>query len=136
MPFLSRIFIKTALIHLALGFTFGGLMLANKGVPFYPALWRLLPAHMELLLVGWTVQLALGVAYWILPRYWQGGRGDSRGVWLAYFCLNSGVWLVILTGWLGLPPFWLLVGRLLQAAAVVAFAVHLWPRIVSREGLG
>jgi hypothetical protein len=111
-------------------------MLANKGVPFYPALWRLLPAHMELLLVGWTVQLALGVAYWILPRYWQGGRGDNRGVWLAYFFLNSGVWLVILTGWLSLPPYWLLLGRLLQAAAVIAFATHIWPRIVSREGLG
>ncbi|MBK9053395.1 MAG: hypothetical protein IPL78_21585 [Chloroflexi bacterium] len=136
MPPLTRLFVKTALIHLVLGFTFGALMLANKGVPFYPVLWRLLPAHMELLLVGWTVQLALGVAYWILPRYWQGGRGDNRGVWLAYFFLNSGVWLVILTGWLGLPPSWLLLGRVLQAAAVIAFATHIWPRIVSREGLG
>ena len=88
MPPLTRFFVKTALIHLALGFTFGALMLANKGVPFYPVLWRLLPAHMELLLVGWTVQLALCVAYWILPRYWQRGRGVNRGVWLACLFWN------------------------------------------------
>jgi hypothetical protein len=136
MPPLSRLFVKTALIHLALGFTFGALMLANKGVPFYPALWRLLPAHMELLLVGWTTQLGLGVAFWIVPRYWQIGRGNTRGVWLAYVCLNGGVWLIILTNWLVLPSFYVLLGRLLEAAAVIAFASHIWSRIVSREGLG
>ena len=49
MPRLSRWFIRCALIYLALGFTFGALMLFNKGVPFYPALWRLLPTHVEFL---------------------------------------------------------------------------------------
>ena len=44
-----------------------------------PALWRLLPAHIELLLLGWTLNLALGMAYWILPRYKTGApRGATR----------------------------------------------------------
>ncbi len=136
MPFLSRLFVKTALVYLTIGFTFGALMLANKGVPFYPLLWRLLPAHMELLLLGWTVQLAFGVAFWIVPRYWQGGRGNTRGAWLAYFLINIGVWFVALQGILALPGVWLLLGRVLEAAAVIAFASHIWPRIVSREGFG
>lgn len=134
MPLLSRLFVKTALIHLTIGFTFGALMLANKGVPINPAWWRLLPAHMEILLLGWTVQLALGVAFWILPRLPQGGRGNTRGAWIAYGCLNGGVWLVMLSGWLGLPPFWLLLGRVLEAAAIPAFISHIWPRIIPYIG--
>ncbi|MBP8001336.1 MAG: hypothetical protein KA314_25860 [Chloroflexi bacterium] len=134
MPPLSRLYIKTALIHLTIGFTFGALMLANKGVPINPVWWRLLPAHMEILLLGWTVQLALGVAFWILPRLPQGGRGDTRGAWVAYACLNSGVWLVILSNWLTLPPFWLFFGRVLEAVAIVAFVRHIWPRIIPYVG--
>lgn len=136
MPLLSRLFLKTALIYLMVGFTFGAFMLANKGVLIHPLLWRLLPAHMELLLMGWTVQLAFGVAFWIVPRYWQGGRGNTRGAWLAYVFINVGVWLVSLQGMLALPGVWLFLGRILEAAAVVAFASHIWPRIVSREGMG
>ena len=60
MPRLSIWFIRSALIYLALGFTFGALLLANKGFPIIPEIWRLLPAHIELLLVGWTLQLAMG----------------------------------------------------------------------------
>lgn len=134
MPRLSRFYIKTALIHLTLGFTFGALMLANKGVSINPLWWRLLPAHMEILLLGWTVQLALGVAFWILPRLPQGGRGDTRGAWVAYGCLNCGIGLVILSSWLALPPFWLFLGRLLEVAAIPAFAHHIWPRIIPYVG--
>jgi len=39
MPRLSVYLIRTALLYLAAGFTFGGLMLFNKGLPFAPALW-------------------------------------------------------------------------------------------------
>ena len=46
MPRLSVWFIRSALLYLLLGFTLGGLMLWNKGLPIHPVLWRLLPAHM------------------------------------------------------------------------------------------
>ena len=62
MPRLSVWMIRTALVHLLVGFTLGALLLANKGVPIHPMVWRLLPIHIELLLLGWTLQLALGVA--------------------------------------------------------------------------
>ncbi|MCL4869744.1 MAG: hypothetical protein KJ063_12320 [Anaerolineae bacterium] len=133
MPFLTRLFLKTGLIYLGAGFTFGALMLANKGITFYPALWRLLPVHIEFLLIGWMVQLALGVAHWILPRLWTLGRGDTRFVWLAYGLLNGGIWLVILASLGVLPPFYLFLGRVAEAAAALTFAVHLWPRIVARN---
>ena len=42
MPRLSVWFVRFSLIHLFLGFTIGGLILANKGIPFAPWVWNLL----------------------------------------------------------------------------------------------
>lgn len=135
MPPLSIWFVRTAFAYLALGFTVGALLLANKGVPFAPALWQLRAAHIELLTLGWLLQLALGVAYWILPRFWEGPpRGNTTGAYLAFGLLNGGLWLVVLSTVFGLPPALLLLGRLLEAGAVLAFAWHIRPRIVGREG--
>lgn len=128
MPRLSAWFVRAALLYLGLGFTFGGLLLANKGVPLHPLTWRLLPAHIEFLLFGWTLQLVFGVAFWILPR-WQTQRGDVRPAWAALILVNAGIWLVVLTAWLNWPAWVLPGGRLLEAAAVIALAVHAWPRI-------
>ncbi len=135
MPRLSQWYIKSALLYLLAGFSIGMLMLANKGVPFYPALWRLLPAHIEFLLFGWTVQFVLGVAFWIAPRFWQAPRrGDERGAVAAWVLLNLGIWAVTLGGvWLGVSSF-VLLGRALEGTAVIAFAWHIWPRVVGREG--
>lgn len=128
MPRLSAWFVRAALIYLGLGFTFGGLLLANKGIPLHPLTWRLLPAHIEFLLFGWTLQLVLGVAYWILPR-WQTQRGDVRPAWSALLLLNSGIWLVVAAGWLNWPAWLLAGGRMLEVMAVAAFAWHAWPRV-------
>ncbi|MCB0052912.1 MAG: hypothetical protein KDE24_25585, partial [Caldilinea sp.] len=80
------------------------------------------------LLMGWTVQLAFGVAFWILPR-WQTQRGDVRPAWAAFILLNSGIWLVVLAGWFNGSAWLLAAGRLLEAVAVLAFVSHVWPRV-------
>lgn len=128
MPRLSAWFVRAALVYLGLGFTVGGLLLANKGIPLHPLTWRLLPAHIEFLLLGWTLQLVFGVAFWILPR-WRTQRGDVRPAWAALILLNAGIWFVVLTGWLARPAWSLALGRLLETTAVIAFAIHAWPRI-------
>jgi hypothetical protein len=127
MPKLSVWFMRAALISLLLGSTFGALLLWNKGMPIHPMIWRLLPAHMELLLVGWMVQLAFGVAFWILPR-WQSSRGDVRPVWAAFICLNAGIVLVAIAPFAGGGGWMQTVGRLLEMLAAGAFAIHAWPR--------
>jgi len=130
MPRLSFYLIRTALLHLAVGFTIGALLLFNKGVPLTPDLWRLLPGHVEVVLVGWTIQLVLGVAFWILPRFSEGpARGDERLVWAAYGLLNAGVVAVLLSPWLLWPGEFLLAGRLAELGAVACFAVNAWPRV-------
>jgi hypothetical protein len=116
------------LLHLGLGFTLGALLLFHKGVPLAPALWRLLPLHIEMVLVGWTVQLAMGVAFWILPR-WGTARRNEALAWLACVLLNLGVAAAGLGQWLGGPPAIPLLGRALELLAALAFAVHAWPRV-------
>jgi hypothetical protein len=134
VPRLSVWFVRTALLYLGVGFTFGALMLLNKGLPVHPALWRLLPVHIEWLTVGWTMNLALGVAYWILPRYKLGpARGPAWPVWLAYSLLNSGVLAASLAQGLAVPgPLGEglnVFGKVLEAIAALAFAWHALPRI-------
>ena len=129
MPRLSVWFIRLSLVYLALGFTFGGLLLLNKGLPISPLTWRLLPAHIEFVLFGWTVQLVMGMAFWILPRFPHPPvRGDERLAWAALLLLNIGVGLLGLS--VLVTSSWLtLLGRLAEAFGVLAFALHAWPRI-------
>ena len=114
--------------YLVAGFTVGLLLLANKGLALYPALWRLLPSHIEFLLFGWTLQLAFGIAYWILPRF----RASRGRVWLAvlaYVAVNAGIGLTVLGYGLGGAGNLIVAGRAAEASAVAAFALHAWPRV-------
>ena len=128
MPRLSVWFIRSALIHFALGVTFGGLILWHKGIPLNPYLWRLLPVHIEVLLFGWIVQLVLGVAFWIFPRFWR-SRGNETPAWISFGLLNLGVWLAGGGLLLATPGWVVLLGRLAEAGAAIAFAIHIWPRV-------
>ncbi len=133
MPRLSQWFIRTALIYLLMGFTIGALLLAHKGFPLHPALWSWLPAHIEFLLVGWVVQLTMGVAYWLLPRYRKGSRlPKAILIQIAFVLLNLGIWLVVAGTTFRAGRWVLFVGRIVEAGAVIFFARHAWQRIVPR----
>ena len=135
MPRLSQWIIRTAFIYLILGFTVGALLLAHKGISLHPSLWGWLPAHIEFLLLGWVVQLTMGVAFWILPRYWQKPqRPNVVLVQIAFVLLNVGIWLVIAGTTFRAGRWVLFLGRVTELGAIVAFASHGWRRTVSREG--
>lgn len=129
MPRLSVYFIRTALVYLLVGSTFGGLILANKGIPFLPILWVLLPIHIEVLFSGWMMELVMGVAFWILPRFSSGApRGNEWFSWLSYICLNGGILLLAIetfksNGWMA--P----VGKSLIWVAALFFLAGNWKRI-------
>jgi hypothetical protein len=121
------------LLYLLLGFALGSLMLANKGVPFAGWVWSFLGAHMEFLLLGWMVQLAMGVAFWILPRFGSGApRGNELLMWAAFAALNLGIWMVALQPYhmQGLISF---TGRILEALGVFSFVFESWQRVKPLE---
>ena len=129
MPRLSVWFVRASLIYLLLGFTFGGLLLANKGLMISPAIWMLLPAHIEFNLMGWLIQLAMGVAFWILPCFSKGSvRGNERLSWFAFLCINSGILFVASEGIFNAK--WLMfTGRAMETLRLALFAVGNWRRI-------
>ena len=130
MPRLSVWLVRSALVFLAAGLTVGAAILAGRGLGAGPWLTRLIPLHAEFLLVGWTVQLVLGVAYWILPRLPAGAeRGNPALGWVSYWVLNTGVLLAAAAGAARAPAPLGMAGRGLEMLAAAGFALQAWPRI-------
>ena len=129
MPTVSIWFIRAALAYLLAGFSLGALLLAGKGIALPPGLWRWLPVHFELLLVGWLVQLVMGVAYWIFPRFGltPAARGREGLAWLAFVLLNGGVCLASV-GVLSDRPVFAVVGRSAEVLAAATMALNVWAR--------
>jgi len=130
MPRVAAWFVRASLCHLVGGFVLGALLLASKGMALPAGIWALRSVHIEMLLVGWVIQLVLGVAIWIFPRFVlrQRSRRSEVTAWLAFALLNLGVVLVCLGDTTAAA------GRLTELAAAASFAIHLWGR-VSPAGL-
>lgn len=121
MPKLTVWMVRASLLYFGLGITYGGLLLINKGFPLYPVLWAWLPVHMDWLLLGWMVQLAMGVAVWIFPRFTGEQKwGNLRLAWLSFALLNSGIAI----NTLGVSFNLLWMGRFLELLAIGCFTVY------------
>lgn len=126
MPLLSRIYVRTALVWLVVGTTLGGAILWNKASPI-PGAWQLLTAHITLVTWGWILQLTLGVAYWILPRFGSERPRPYLAV-LAYILLNGALVIGGVASLLPVPWPGILVAAL-ELLALLVFALHAWPRV-------
>lgn len=127
MPRLSVWFVRASLLYLLAGFLIGALILAQKGIPYSSQVWILFPVHMEFLLVGWFAQLAMGVAFWIVPRFSSGPpRGNERIIWLSFVLINAGLLTGSMQPWISPSD---LLGRILEIGAGLTFAIGLWRRI-------
>jgi hypothetical protein len=99
-----------------------------------------------MLFVGWFLQFALGVAYWLLPRRRSPERPlgyHERAASLAMIALNLGLLLRVAAEPLeraGHASAATLAGlglsALLQLGAVLVFAIQLWPRLGPRPVRG
>lgn len=137
--------VKAALLWLVAGVIFGGLMLVDRGIPGDWRLW-MMPTHGHMLFVGWLVQFALGIAYWLLPRKRSPelpiGYKETPAL-IAVGMLNLGLALRVLgeplerTGHASDFTLGILAGSsLFQVGAIVIFVSQLWPRIYGKGKLG
>lgn len=139
MPRLTRYFIKTAFIYLALSLVLGALLAARAAFDLPAEFAALSPVFFHLFMVGWVAQLIFGMLFWMLPKYSRElPRGHERVAWLAYGLLNLGLALRVLAEPLtALRSDWGL-GWLLALSAVLqliggwAFIVNAWPRVKER----
>lgn len=141
MDRLTAIMVRASLLWLLAGVALGGLMLVDRAVP---GAWvaRALPTHVHMVLVGWLLQFAVGVAYWLFPRRRTpaapSGYRESAAL-VAVGALNAGLLLRVIgepmersgrSSGLGLGL--LAASAALQVGAVAIFVFQLWPRVEAR----
>ena len=125
------------MIYFVLGFALGGLILSAKAGVADPRVWVWLLPHVDILLAGWLIQLAMGMAYWILPRIRKTGRGFTLLAVLAMVLLNAGLCLGAGSAML---PYWIPDitwsttafggGVLIQALGLSLFVIYAWSRVL------
>lgn len=142
MDLISVRMTRASLLWLVLGFTLGAAMLSDAVLPGDWRVW-FSPTHGHILFVGWFLQFALGIAYWLLPRK----RSDTlplgyreRLTLTAFMLLNAGLLLRVIAepmtriGADGALADWTLAASsILQLGAVAILAQQLWGRIVPRR---
>jgi hypothetical protein len=138
---LSSIMVRVSLLWLLAGFVVGGAMLVDQQLPGHWRLW-MAPTHGHMLFVGWFLQFALGIAYWLLPRKRTRERPqgyDLRFAKFAVAALNAGLLCRVAaeplqrTGHDSNAVQTLLgLSALLQIAAALIFVVQIWPRLAAR----
>ena len=143
MPPLVRCFVKAAFVYLIAAFLLGALIMLDRWLPFSRWLRVAYISQLHLLMVGWISQLAIGVAYWMFPRFRKEKTPNPRGsdtlAWTTFICLNVGLLLRF-----ALEPFSLMgarspltalvaLGGVLQAIAVVCFGLLIWARVRAME---
>jgi len=127
VPRVSVWLIRASLLHLLTGAYLGAAYLVFKGEgrPLWAASHR--AVHVEQMLMGWMVQLVIGVAYWILPsRTRVPPVSPERLMWLVFGLLNGGVVLAMFSD--PSRPAVEFAGRCAETAAVGLFAVLAWNR--------
>lgn len=136
MPVISRWMIRSSLIYLFLGTLMGAVMLIHKAYPLHPAVWQLLPLHIEITLFGWIIQLTLGTGYWMLPRFLKAPhRGSKKAAIVMVMLLNTGIWLNVMADILTTEIPVQLIGRGFELSAVVIFLMLHWNRIVTYRNI-
>ena len=129
MPLLTRTFIKTALVYLALALLLGIVLTLRVSNGLFPV-------YIHLLVFGWLAQLIFGVVYWMFPKYSnQFPRGHESLGWITYAMLNIGLILRAIAEPLQASQASNLFGALLVLSAIlqwlsgVAFIANTWQRV-------
>lgn len=141
MDRLSAVMVRASFVWLLAGVVVGGLMLSDRSLPGDWRLWAS-PTHGHILFVGWFLQFALGIGFWLLPRRRTPERplGYAEGIaYGAVVALNLGLGLRALAEPAersGTSEWWtqalLLGSSALQIGAVALFVALLWPRAAAR----
>ena len=139
---LSSLMLRASFTWLVAGLATGAAMLTDRALPGQWRLW-MAPSHAHMLFVGWFLQFAIGVAYWLMPRRRSAERPlgyGERAALLAVIALNLGLVLRIIAepaerAGLANDVTLALLGAsaLLQVAAALVFVTQLWPRVGPRS---
>jgi hypothetical protein len=139
---LTRLMGRTSLMYLASGFILGAvLLIAEATGASWGGAWGTTHAH--IMFVGWFVQFAIGIGFWLLPRRKTPERPygyNPTPAYIAYGLLNTGLVLRILVEPIyqmgnlsgNIVVIGLAISGVLQGIAGVIWASQLWGRFYLR----
>ena len=138
---LSVRMVRAALIWLAIGFVLGALMLVDGMIAGRWRLW-FSPTHGHILFVGWFLQFAVGIAYWLLPRKRSDEKPlgySDRWALVAFLSLNLGLAARVIVEptermgytFVGTDAM-LVLSAILQVTAIGIVVTQLWGRVIPR----
>jgi hypothetical protein len=143
VPPLARYFVKAAFVYFIAAFLLMALVALNEWLGFSRWLRAVYLSQLHLLVVGWITQLAIGVAYWIFPRFLKEDNPEPRGsdalAWAVLILLNAGLVLRFLAepSYLMGGPEWLALllalSGVCQALAALGFGWLIWGRVRPME---
>ncbi len=135
MPPLTRWFVKTSFVYLALALIAGLLVEAQAALKLTSP-GGLFPVYIHLFVLGWLTQLIFGVVFWMFPKYSaEKPRGREALGWWTYALLNVGLLLRVLAEPVhsiqpGLFSGWtLVVSAVIQFLAGLLFVINSWGRV-------
>jgi hypothetical protein len=140
MPTQARWFVKAGLIYLAVTFVAGAWLLMLEALD-RPAPYVFAIEHAHLGMVGWLVNIVMGIALWMLPlnrERFPCAQGRYPGSWgVACFALLNGGLIVrifaepwfTLGGHAPLAAALLIVSAIAQPLAVAIFVAIAWQRV-------
>lgn len=134
MPFIPRLFIRSAFAWFAVGFIWAAVITLIKVADRAELRHAFITAHAHILLVGFLMNIVMGVAFWMFPRPPDRRMNEPLAA-LAYGLLNVGLLLRISVEWAhaeyGDQIFGAILGAsgVLQALGGILFAAVIWPRI-------
>lgn len=124
MPGLTRITLRISWIHFLVGWTLGAILLIHKsGFYVITTYAETREAHFHIMSFGWMVQLCLGMAFWILPKFVGEGVAFHGAKTLAVASLTA-LNLGVIASFFASQAAW---GFYTCAAALFVF--HIWPRV-------
>lgn len=143
MPPLVRLFVRASFLYFLGAFLLGAFMALDSWLGMARWLRAVYLSQLHLLVVGWITQLAIGVAYWMFPRFRKEANPEPRGsdglTRAVFVLLNAGLLLrfVFEPFYLMGPSTWLAaavaLAGVLQALAALGFAVLIWGRVRPME---
>lgn len=134
MPFVPRLFIRTAFAWFATGFIWAAAITLIKVAGRPELRHAFITAHAHILLVGFFMNMVMGVAFWMFPRP-PDRRMNEPLATAAYALLNIGLLMRVSFEWAQEEYQYQIYGALLgtsgvlQALGGLLFAFVIWPRV-------
>ncbi|MCT8333789.1 cbb3-type cytochrome c oxidase subunit I [Leptospira sp. 85282-16] len=131
-PLPSVWFLRFSLIYLVIGSSLGAILMLNKAFTLNPKIWKILPIHYSILIWGFLLQLIMGTAYWMFPKFLsEHPRGSTWQIWFVFYSYNLGFILYLISKFIFPLNSLAIIGKILIFIGIVTFMKLVWARVIT-----